>query len=256
MPAQNQLPRRTLEELIAIHGVERDIHDVIVEGPSDRNILEWFLIENKRANFNVYEVELFQIEPEDVLALGFEDNNKGRVLTVAYTAAANCHRKARITCVADRDLDKVLNKEHNCRYLLITDYACMIMYTFNVRVLTKYMRFRLRRFKKSARQVIQEISEALQILFAVRFAKHVLQLGLEDVEWKDCCSLERNGVELNWDEYLERCLNKNVRHRLKAQIATQIQECRRVMRFDPRFQIRGHDFIPMLIWYVSKHRGF
>jgi len=256
MPGQNQLPRRTLEELVVIHSVERDIHDVIVEGPSDQNIVEWFLLENGRTKSAVYEVGFFEIDTDDVLSLGLEDNNRGRVITIADTVAKRCGNNARITCVADRDFDKVLETEHDFPSLLITDYACMLMYTFNPRVLSKYFRFRLKGFKKPASQVIREISEALQILFAVRLAKHVLRLGLKTVKWQDCCSLESMGVELDADEYLSRYLNKNSQHHGRDEIATQIRECRRWMTFDPRLQIKGHDFVAMLIWYVSHHPGF
>ncbi len=256
MPAQTQLPRRTLEELVAIHSVERDIHDVIVEGPSDQNIVEWFLSENGRTNCAVYEVGLFQVDPHDVLSLGLEDNNRGRVISVADTIDKRCGQNSRVTCVADRDFDEVLETEHNYRSLLITDYACMLMYTFNRKVLSKYIRFRLRGFKKSANQVIREISEALQILFAVRLAKHVLRLGLKTVKWQDCCSLQGAGVELDTGEYLDRYVDKNSQRRSRDQIATQIQECRRWMTFDPRLQIKGHDFIAILIWYISQHPGF
>jgi len=256
MPEKNQLPRRTLEELVVIHSVERDIHDVIVEGASDQNIVEWFLLENGRTKTAVYEVGLFEIDPGVVKSLGLQDNNKGRVITIADAIAKRCGKNPRITCVADRDLDKVLETKHDFPSLLITDYACMLMYTFNRRVLGKYIRFRLRGFKKTATQVIREISEALQVLFAVRLAKHVLSLGLRTVKWQDCCTLESIGVELDADEYLKRYLNKNSQHHGRDEIATQIQECRRWMTFDPRLQIRGHDFIAMLIWYVSHHPGF
>jgi hypothetical protein len=256
MPAKDQLPRRMLEELLAIHSVERDIHDVIVEGTSDRNLIEWFLLENSRIDFAVYEVGLFEIDPGDVMFLGLEDNNRGRVITMAYALSKSCDRKSRITCVADRDFDEVLEKEHDCHFLLLTDYTCMLMYTFSKRVLGKYIRFRLKGFKKSASQLIREISEALQTLFAVRLAKHVLRLGLKPVKWQDCCSLEEAGVELDTEDYLDRYLNKNAQHHSRVQIASQIQECRDWMRFDPRLQIKGHDFMAMFIWYVSHHPGF
>jgi hypothetical protein len=256
MPAQNQLPRRTIEELAAIHSVERDIHDVIVEGSSDQAVVEWFLLENGRTSFAVYEVGLFEIDPNDVLSLGLEDNNRGRVMTIADALAQRCNQNSRITCVADRDFDKVLEIERNFPFLLLTDYSCMLMYLFNRRVLGKFIRFRLKGFRKPATQVIREISEALQVLFAVRLAKHVLHLGLKTVKWQDCCRLKGGGIELNSDEYLNRYLNKNSQHHGKNEIAAQIGECRGWMTFDPRFQIKGHDFIAILIWYISHHPGF
>ncbi|SRR5216683_4583790 len=253
---RNALPRRTLEELIAIHRVESTVHDVIVEGTSDKNLVEWFLIENEKRNFAVYEVGLFEVDPSEVLALGLQDNNRGRVIAVAIDLAKHCGKKSGVSCIADRDFDKVLEVERECDLLLLTDYTCMLMYTFNPRVLRKYFRFRVRGFGKTAGRAILEISEALETLFAVRLANQILALGLKSVDWQECCSLEISGVHLDVEEYLKRYLNKNGRRSEMARLVGQIQECRSWMRFGPRFHIRGHDFITILIWYISQHRGF
>jgi hypothetical protein len=256
MPPRSALPQRTLEELIAIHRVETTVHDVIVEGTSDKNLVEWFLLENDKRNFAVYEVGLFEVDPNEVLALGLQDNNRGRVIAAAINLAKHCGEKARVSCIADRDFDKVLEVEWECDLLLLTDYTCMLMYAFNLKVLRKYFRFRVRGFGKSASRAILEISEALETLFAVKLANQILALGLKPVKWQDCCSLEINGVDLDVEEYLKRYLNKNARRSEMARLVDQIQECRSWMKFDPRFHIKGHDFIAILIWYISQHPGF
>lgn len=256
MPPRNALPRRTLEELVAIHRVESTVHDVIVEGTSDKNLVEWFLLENTKRNFAVYEVGLFEVDPDEVLALGLQDNNRGRVIATAVNLAKHCGKRSRVSCIADRDFDKVLEVEWECDLLLLTDYTCMLMYTFSPRVLRKYFRFRVQGFGKSAGRAILEISEALETLFAVKLANQILALGLKPVEWQGCCSLEVNGVDLDVEEYLERYLNKNGRRSEMSRLVNQIQECRSWMKFDPRFHIKGHDFIAILIWYISQHRGF
>jgi hypothetical protein len=57
-------------------------------------------------------------------------------------------------------------------------------------------------------------------------------------------------------EYLKRYLNKNARYSERKRLAKQMLECRRWMKFDPRFHTSGHDFVSILIWYVSQHKGF
>jgi hypothetical protein len=256
MKRQKTLPKRTITELIAIHKREERLHDIIVEGTSDRTVLEWFLKENGRVGFAVYEIGAFDVEVQRILGHGMEDNNRGRVVTLALEVAAVTDDNIKITCIADRDFDFVLGIEYLCPLLFFTDYACMLMYLFKERVLEKYFRFWLRGFPKSARRAMREITEALQILFAIHLAKHLMLPDMQTVRWQDSCVLGADGVGLNLNEYLNRYLNKNSRRALAIEFSAKIRECRGRMHFDPRYQMKGHDFIAILIWYVAHHHGF
>ena len=132
----------------------------------------------------------------------------------------------------------------------------MLMYTFSERVLRKYLRFRLRGFPKSARRVMREMREALEILFAVQLARRLLWPNTAAVPWQGSCTIDEGGIDLDLDDYVDRYLHKNARHGDKEHFLAQVHECRAWMRFDPRMQIKGHDFIATLIWYVAQHHGF
>lgn len=250
------LPKRTIRELVAIHRLEERLHDIIVEGTTDKTLIEWFLKENRRVGFVVYEIGVFEVEAQRVLAHGLEDNNRGRVIALALDVAAAADDNLKVTCIADRDFDLVLGIEHRCPLLLFTDYACMLMYLFNERVLDKYFSFRLRGFPKSARRAVREIAGTLQILFAVHLAKYLMLRDMQPVRWQDSCVLRGEGVWLNLNDYLDRYLNKNSRRARADEFSAKIRECQGRMQFDARYQMRGHDFIAILIWYVAQHPGF
>lgn len=223
---------------------------------SDKTLIEWFLEEQGRTRFAVYEAGLFEVEPRDIFARQLEDNNRGRVITIAYHVATHSPDDTKVTCIADRDFDPLLNTEHRCRGLLFTDYTCMLMYTLNERVLSKFLRFKVSRFQKPASRVIKEISATLESLFAVRLANYLLHSGLKPVTWQDSCVLDRDGVRMNQNDYINRYLNKNRAHADKQHFVTQIEECKSWMHLDLRLQVNGHDYIAILIWYISHHPRF
>jgi hypothetical protein len=256
MSSPKTLPKRTLQELLAIRELETELHDVVVEGTSDKKLIDWFLEENQRSKAAVYEIDVFQVDSADVLALGLENNNRGRVITLANQITSQAVSRDNFTCIADRDFDHILNIRRDSDVLLFTDYSCMLMYTYNERVLRKFFRFKVDGFPKSVRQIMREISSALQVLFAFHLTRHLHFPEAEPVPWKKSCSIDENGIVFEADEYVERYLHKNRRHDDKDRFMQQVRQYQARMRFDPRMQIRGHDFIAILIWYVAQHRGF
>jgi hypothetical protein len=256
MQQPEALPRRTLQELRAIHRLDQTVHDIIVEGISDKTIIDWFLEASRKQNFEVYEVSRFEVDPQLVVSYGLQDNNRGRVIAIAYHLAQSFQGNIRVTCIADRDFDLVLDIEIRNRLLLLTDYVCMLMYTFNERTLNKFLRLRVRRFSKPARRALQDITAMLQSLFAIRLANHLLELGLQPVDWRRSCGFGDGRPEFDISDYIARYLNKNRRPAERERFVAKVRECEARGHADPRFQIRGHDFIAVLIWYVSQHPGF
>jgi hypothetical protein len=250
------IPRRTVNELAAIHRREPSCHDVIVEGTCDRCLIEWFLSESGVAGASVYEIGSFEIDPQQLTAYGLQDNNRGRVITLAYEFEKIFGHVARLTCIADSDFDIVLGKLEECSLLLLTDYTCMEMYALNLKTLGKYLRLNLRNFPKDAKRVITEIADALQKLFVFRLVNFVLSLGLRAVDFEPSLSLSNVRVELNCDNYLSRYLNKN--RRMKDKTRFEEEYGIRLNQLGPelRNQIQGHDFMELLSWYIRQHRGF
>lgn len=256
MKKEKDLPKRTAQELVALHRQEPKIHDIVVEGLSDKGLLEWFVSENGKENTTVYEISSFEVDHQEVQKRQLENNNRGRVISLAYMLHDQ-EPEIRVTLVADRDFDTILDVRRNCPLLLETDYCSLELYAFDPRVLRKFLSLNVGKpFPKSASAVIAEISAPLEELFLVRLANFQLQWNLQSVSWEKSCKLTNAGMSLSLNDYLTRYLNKNRRASQRKQILAMIQRWRKKMGAEPRHQINGHDMTQMLSWYIAEHRGF
>jgi hypothetical protein len=256
MSQNPNLPRRTIQELLAIHKHESTIREIILEGTSDKDVIERFLEESTSTQLAVYEIGLIEIGTEQVLSRNLPDNNRGRVITLAYELESARRNLKSVALVADSDFDLILGIEHSCSLLLMTDYTCMEMYAFNEKVVRRYLQVRLHGFPTTARRLLKDMGEVLRRLFAIRLAHFLLKLNLKKVDWTKSCSLTKKGFSFQQGDYISRYLNKNKKAKDKKRFVRQIIACESQVRGDPRASIHGHDFICMLIWYVSHHPGF
>ena len=73
----------------------------------------------------VYEINTVGIPYEEITHLGLEDNNRGRVITLAFALYNNCKidLTPMVACVADTDFDHILEIKHNCPILIFTGYT-------------------------------------------------------------------------------------------------------------------------------------
>ncbi|MFZ3210020.1 MAG: hypothetical protein WA188_00755 [Terriglobales bacterium] len=256
-PPQNTvLPRRTLQELAAIYKLERTTRDVIVEGGGDKCLIEWFLGDNDVENVVVYEISSFQIDAQAVRKWGGENNNRGRVISLACEMEATVGDRIYLTCIADTDLDTILENRHNCKLLLLTDYTCMEMYAFNPTVLNKYLKLNHGHFPKPAKTVLAEITPALEQLFLARIVNFMLDLNLEAVAFERSCELRTDGVHLDVRDYVGRYLSKNRKASGIGGFLSEMSKYEKRLTSDPRNQIQGHDFLNLLSWYIAQHKGF
>jgi hypothetical protein len=249
--------RRTLEELVLLYELESTLLDIYVEGDSDRDMIEWFLEEQDVREVTINTVEYVDVPADLALGKGFEDNNRGRLITVAeYLETQLGADFLRATCIVDGDFDLVYKRLNTRALLMLTDYTSMEMYCFNPRTLTKFLRLAIGNFPETGAQVIQAISPGLQDLFTVRMANQRVGWGLEQVSFEKCCDVDQGIVRLNLKEYVRRLLNKNNLMRRMAEFLQTIGECKIELSAEPRFQIHGHDFIELLTWYIKRHNGF
>jgi hypothetical protein len=187
---------------------------------------------------------------------GVENNNRGRVIALAYELDAFVGGRPCLTAIADADFDIVLKKSYTARCLLLTDYTCMEMYAFSAQVISKYLRVHLRNFPKTAKCVVREIKDALEQLFIIRLVNSTRRLNLESVSWERSLKLVGTGVQLDANDYLVRYLNKNSRSADMSDFLEQIALVKKQLTSDPRNQVQGHDFINLLSWYIAQHKGF
>src|SRR5215471_9651273 len=173
------MEQRRVEDLIARYRLEPTLNDLYVEGAADAAVLNWFLSENGAADVGVYPISTVLVPAETIANLGLPNNNKGRVIALASALSPYINnRTGQATCIADRDLDIILERTYDERLLLLTDYTCVEMYLYNTAIMAKFLRLNLPTFPKTAGYVIQELTPVLQDLFLARLANDSLALGL------------------------------------------------------------------------------
>lgn len=247
----SELERRTIDELLARYQLEPTIQDVFVEGDADRSLVQWFLHEKGESNVAVYTIDSVDISAALVKQLDFEINNRGRIITLAHILEQRLgNQVSQVLCVADKDFDIILKKEHHCGLLLFTDYACMEMYAFNPPAIGKFMKMLVRRSDDSAEHLIVEFAKVLQELFLVRLTNRILDLNLTAVSWEKCCSIVDTTIVLDVGEYVQRYLNSNAKLSELERFLSVIEKYRGKLDDDPRYQIQGHDLIKLLAWYI------
>lgn len=249
------IPRRKIEELVALYELHPNFRDVFVEGARDKSVLEWFLGE-QRANAVVYEISTIEIRADEVLRFGLEDANRGRVIALAYILDAHLGPNTRIaTCIADSDFELMLQCLRSCDLLLLTDYTCIEMYSFNEHALGKFLKLFIGKSQKSAEIVLREIAGALRELFLIRLANRVLGFGLEQLPFRRYCTITQDGVSLDTERYIQDYLSKNGKRTEIARFKETMNEYRRTLPEDPRACIHGHDFEVLFVDYFRQHGG-
>src|SRR5438034_1307189 len=103
--------RRRVGELIALYQLESRETDVVVEGPSDADLVRWFLRCRELRGTMVRPIEEIEIEPALLAKHSCPDNHRGRVtalaLEVEEALGPGSHQ---LTCVVDADFDVVLRR--------------------------------------------------------------------------------------------------------------------------------------------------
>lgn len=247
--------RREIDELITLHEVEPTLKEVVVEGSTDKELIEWFLGEHELADITVLAVEDIEVPAAEVLKRGLEDNNRGRVITLADLLEPSLKGTTKVTLIADKDFDRILGIQRSNGLLLLTDYTSMELYAFNVRSINKLLHFVIRGFPKDAPTVLQEIKSSLQCLFLVRLAHQELKYGLDEVSFKKSCQLQKGlGVVLSTNKYLQSLTRSN--KALQLALEGKMNEFEAALSGDPRDSIHGHDFVNLLAWYVREHKNY
>ena len=251
-----ELPRRTLQELAVIYKLEPDTKDVIVEGSSDKYLIEWFLEDSGVDDAVVYDINTFHVDALTVDKWGAEHNNRGRIIAFAYEMESVVGHRPYLACVADADFDIFLKRTQTASNLLFTDYACMEMYAFNTRALNKYLKLNVGRFPKSGARVLAEITGVLEELFLIRLVNSTFHMNLRSVAWERSATLGNSAINFDTKDYVSRCLNKNCSAADLPRFLTEISVLRKELTSDSRNQIQGHDFVELLSWYIAQHKGF
>jgi hypothetical protein len=185
--------RRKLDELVARYELEPSLHDVYVEGLTDKSIIQWFLDESNldTKNCTVYEIDTVDIPTDQLFALGLNDSNRSRVIFLAFQLQRLIETSLpHVVCIADRDFDDLIGSSSiESELLLFTDYTSIEMYLFDSNMIEKFLRLALRKDDLEAVNIIKNISHSLEEMFLLRAANQSLSYGMQwllPASLKDC----------------------------------------------------------------------
>jgi hypothetical protein len=253
--------RRKLDELVALYELEPSLHDVYVEGLTDKSIIQWFLDKSNldTKNCAVYEIDTVDIPTDQLLALGLNDSNRSRVIFLAFQLQSLSEGSLPpAICIADKDFDNLIASSHiESELLLFTDYTSIEMYLFDSNIIEKFLKLALRKDDLEAVNILKNISPILQEMFLLRAANQSLSYGMQ---WssgalKDCFTKIRKGgqIESNLNDFVDKYLNKNNRKSGKSAFLDKVKELRNKNISEIRNKIRGHDFIDIFCWYIEPY---
>jgi hypothetical protein len=243
----------TLDELTALYQLHPELCDVYVEGDSDQGLVSWFLEEKGRKRTAVYPASVVTLPPELVLAHGLpHPSRRSEAIVLALELEVRCSPNLHVTAIADLDFDCVLKKHRTGALLLFTDYTSMEMYAFSAPIVSKLLRILAPRAKITGAEVLSRITELLKTLFALRLANHELGFGLTWLSHAKCTRLKNGEIQFDFEDYVARYLNAGGKRAHSTMFGDKVGEIKRRLLADARLQIRGHDFIEVLAWYLCK----
>jgi len=137
----------------------------------------------------------------------------------------------------------------------VTDYTSIELYCYNEKVLAKFLYVVVGRFPDDAKTLLAHIGPALQDLFLFRVATKKLDLKLTEVPFEKSCSIASSRFAFDFENYVNRSLNKNAKMKEKPLLLSEVRSLRRRLSDEPRLQIHGHDFTKLLSWYIKQRTG-
>jgi hypothetical protein len=243
----------TLDEITLLYQLHPERCEVFVEGDEDRGLTEWFLEQEGYSGVVVYSIDVVSIPSGLVIGHGLaHPSRRSEVIALALELDRECPEAKRVTCIADADFARVEKEEIICPVLLMTDYTSIEMYAFKPAILDRLLNVVQPRLMLRGEDILQSISPMLQTLFALRLATKELKWDLAWLSFDRCTKLNNGRIEFDRDEYIGRYLNTRGRRGDEAIFRSKLADVMERFSQEVRNQIRGHDFIEVLSWFLTK----
>lgn len=246
--------RKTIDELLTLYDLEPSIRDVFVEGPSDRAVIEWFLAEVQIEDVAVQEIATVDIPYEETQKHSLEDNNRGRVIALAFALQmrAGADLTSSVACIADTDLDTVLERTYDCPLLIFTVFTSLELYLYDPIIVGKFFRLVITNFRRDTEKILSAFTGVLTELFLIRVANQELRFGIKPLPFNKFLKINGYSIDFDQTEYLTRYLSKGARLRAYDRFVRLVQEYSNRLPDDPRTHMHGHDFVDLLLLYVTE----
>jgi hypothetical protein len=243
--------KRFASELCSYYRRVKSARDVYVEGPTDARVLNEIFVKIGRKDIVAYPVT--SLDFDIAIEQEVKSNNRLQVLVVG-TLLTTCASAAtgKAVCVIDADTC------HYCKrglgdeqFIIATDYADLLTYFCTDKCLAKILNAALGMGVDASKFTLALVS-ALQEIFRVRIVN--LENGWRCKHpdpWRSCSVV---GGELQFDveHYIRRLLAGNARLAELEAFREELSVVHIQGGLDYRSQMRGHDFVDILAYYLRR----
>jgi hypothetical protein len=237
--------RFSIDALIARYENEPTLREIFVEGRSEREVFEAFVEKRPARVLSVFSIDDVNV-PRDIVEARFGSGNRGRVVALAHQLSASLIATARAPyCIADKDLNTVLDSDIDCGRLWFSDYACLESYLFDSdnfrRIIRSFFGIEFSEDEYDA------LVAACNQLYLVRAARTVLEPKLALVDIRGSLNIRDGEIYFDLQDYLNRFLVSRRRDMLTP-FNEAIVELSRREADDPRNRIHKDDLAVIACW--------
>lgn len=256
---EKNIPERiSINALVSKSILEPNLKSILVEGPSDRWLVEWYLGLKSGNNPKVLEIDWVDVSAEKLKSQGLSSGNRSRLIVLSKTLAESSANPS-ILCIIDRDLDIIDNTNYENDYLVYTDYCCMEMFFANTDALERLFYTYFGKSTAFHFRWIENVFSICDQLFWIRAALNSLALPLSLPEIKKCCTARHDFLDFDEKLFIKKVVNKSSDTHIEKKIVETAKSLKLKNKLDYRNKINGHDFIETLSTFgngVLKSQAF
>lgn len=249
--------QRSVTETLTLYEFEPTLKDIYVEGKSDQRVLNRFLSKYKIRDVTVRTADFIDFTELYGEMPDIKRNNKAKLLALNEILLQKFGESLEgITIALDRDFCEIRDNLNDCLYVLYYDYNSLELYLFNENVLDIFIQQMLDTFPYSGSQILNSIKPVLIEKFLIRVVvdKHgnFKKSAITDLS-KSIIIDKRSGlIEFDPKRHLQKILNNIKKTKEEEIFLKDIEDFREKLSKEDKNNIRGHDFIHLLVCYLKK----
>lgn len=247
--------RRTIDELIARYELEPNLNDVYVEGEFDIDIFH-STIDARECNLRIYSIDSVDVPCKILQKHALTDGNKQRVIALAKELEQCLVGEFDYLCLTDKDLDYWFGKLEVIRNHKWTQYTSLEMHFFEKSYMQHFLTVVARVKINNFNGFYEQIASILRWKYAFRCVDHEMDLCLRWIPIDKCVKKHGGDIVFDFDEYIKRTLNKSGKMDYIDKVNKGINQWLDKFEKDDRQCIRGHDFVEIMKWAISKLDGY
>lgn len=246
--------RKSIRELRMRYKLEPELKDVYVEGAYDRDILMSSMSGCPGSDYAVYPIDSVEVSQEIVEECGLSNGNKQRVIALA-SELADIGAHARYLCLVDRDLDHWFSDPPSVPRLRWTKYCSIESHFITLDAFRDIAILTGSATVPDPAELFMTSLGVLKSLYALRLSDRELDLKMAWIPLKRYLSQGETSVSLDYNRYVDALLNKNGRSTVKGRLLDAARKWEGQFDDEHRMCCRGHDFVDLLAWIISKFNG-